>query len=145
MKAKFNQFMIITGHPKKSVSRTFFCLTLLLFYSDMVHKKWLKVWFLTSQMPVLSGRLNFVPFPTTFQKLPWNTAKMVKNLQCLKTLQMCYLGQPEHHAKNRTSLRGLDHKTLFFWWPVINCASFKLIDFVMTWFLHYTVRKTQNK
>ena len=40
---------------------------------------------------------------------------MVKNLQCLKTLQMCYLGHAEHHAKNRTSLRGLDHDTIFFW------------------------------
>ena len=38
---------------------------------------------------------------------------MVKNLQCLKTLQICYLRHAEHHAKNRTSLRGLDHDTLF--------------------------------
>ena len=49
-----------------------------------------------------------------FQKFPWNTAKMVKNLQCLKTSQICYLTHTEHHAKNRTSLRGLDHDTLFF-------------------------------
>ena len=53
-------------------------------------------------------------------KFPWNTAKMVKNLQCLKTLQMCYLGHAEHHAKNRTSLSGLDQKTLFFDLPLIN-------------------------
>ena len=39
---------------------------------------------------------------------------MVKNLQRLKIPQMCYLGQAEHHVKNRTSLRGLDHDTLFF-------------------------------
>ena len=39
---------------------------------------------------------------------------MVKNLQCLKTPQICYLRHAEHHAKNRTSLRGLDHDTLFF-------------------------------
>ena len=39
---------------------------------------------------------------------------MVKILQCLKTPQICYLGHAEHHAKNRTSLRGLDHRTLFF-------------------------------
>ena len=38
---------------------------------------------------------------------------MVKNLQCLKTLEMCYLGHAEHHAKKRSSLRGLDHDTLF--------------------------------
>ena len=42
-----------------------FCWTLLLFYSNMVHKQWLKVWFLTSQMPVLSGRINFVSYSTT--------------------------------------------------------------------------------
>ena len=39
---------------------------------------------------------------------------MVKNLQCLKTLQMCYFGHAEHHAKNRMSPRGLDHDTLFY-------------------------------
>ena len=38
---------------------------------------------------------------------------MVKNLQCLKTLQICYLRHAEHHAENRTSLCGLDHDTLF--------------------------------
>ena len=39
---------------------------------------------------------------------------MVKNLQCLKTSQICYLTHAEHHAKNRMSVRGLDHDTLFF-------------------------------
>ena len=54
------------------------------------------------------------------QKFPWNTAKMVKILQYPKTLQICYLRHAEHNAKNRTSLRGLDHDTLFFFeWPVI--------------------------
>ena len=51
-----------------------FCWSLLLFYSDMMHKQRLKVWFLTSQMPILSGRINFVPFSTTwnfgFPKIP---------------------------------------------------------------------------
>ena len=28
---------------------------------------------------------------------------------------MCHLGHAEHYAKNRTSLRGLDRDTLFFW------------------------------
>ena len=51
-------------------------------------------------------------------KFPWNAAKMVKNLQCLKTLQIFYLRHAEHHAKNRTCLRGLDQDTLFFEWPV---------------------------
>ena len=40
---------------------------------------------------------------------------MVKNLQCLKIPQTCYLEHAEHHAKNRSSLQGLDHDTLFFW------------------------------
>ena len=48
-----------------------------------------------------------------FLKFPLNTANMVKNLQCLNTLQICYLRHAERHAKNRTSLRGLDHDTLF--------------------------------
>ena len=39
---------------------------------------------------------------------------MVKNLQCLKIPQICYLKHAERHSKNRTSLRGLDHDTLFF-------------------------------
>ena len=38
---------------------------------------------------------------------------MVKNLQCLKMPQLCYLKHAEHHAKNRTPLHGLDHDTLF--------------------------------
>ena len=38
---------------------------------------------------------------------------MVKNLQCLKTPQICYLRHAEYYAKNRTFLHGLDHDTLF--------------------------------
>ena len=45
----------------------------------MVHKQWLKVWFLISQMPILSGRINFVPFSTTsnfcFPKIPMKYSK----------------------------------------------------------------------
>ena len=56
-----------------------FCWSLLLFYSDKVHKQWLKVWFLTSQMPVLSGGMNFVPFEITskkfFTKIPMKCSK----------------------------------------------------------------------
>ena len=44
---------------------------------------------------------------------------MVKILQHLKILKMWYLRHAEHHAKNRTSLRGLDQETLFFDWPLI--------------------------
>ena len=43
---------------------------------------------------------------------------MVQNLQCLKTPQICFLRHAEHHAKNRTSLRGQDHCTLFFEQPL---------------------------
>ena len=39
---------------------------------------------------------------------------MVKILQCLKTSQICYFRHAERYAKNRTFLRGLDHRTLFF-------------------------------
>ena len=49
-----------------------FCRTLLLFYSNMVHKQWLKVWFLTSQMLALSGSISFVPFSTTWL-LKWRS------------------------------------------------------------------------
>ena len=56
-----------------------FCWSLLLFYSEMVHKQWLKVWFLVSQMPILSGRIDFVPFLTTsnfsFPKIPIKYSK----------------------------------------------------------------------
>ena len=56
-----------------------FCWSLLLFYSNMVHKQWLKVWFLTSLMPVLSGWINFVPISTTsnfcFSKIPMKYSK----------------------------------------------------------------------
>ena len=45
---------------------------------------------------------------------------MVKNLQCLKPSQICYLGHAEYHAKNRTSLRGLDHDTLFLNNPLLD-------------------------
>ena len=94
--------------------------------------------FLTSQMPVLSGRINFVLFWWTskefFSKLLWNTAKMVKNLQCLITLQLHYLRHAEHLAKNRMSLRGLDHDTLFFEWPI---KYHKKLRSISTYFSQY--------
>ena len=56
-----------------------FCWLLLLFYSDLVHRQCLKVGFWTYQMPVLSGRINFVPFLTTwnfcFPKIPMKFSK----------------------------------------------------------------------
>ena len=70
------------GSSKKKCQQncsSVFCLTLLLFYSDMVQKQWLKVWFLKSQMPFLSGRINFVPFLKTsknfFPKIPMKYSK----------------------------------------------------------------------
>ena len=48
-------------------------------------------------------------------------------MQCPKTPQICYLGQAEQHAKNRTSLCGLDHDTLFFNNPLLPVTIF-LID-----------------
>ena len=56
-----------------------FCWSLLLFLSNMVHRQWLKVWFFTSQMPVLSSWINFVPISTTsnfcFSKIPMKYSK----------------------------------------------------------------------
>ena len=75
-------FCCDNGSSKKKCQLSWsfvFCWTLLLFYSNMVHKQWLKVWFLTSQMPVLSGRINFVSFSTTwifcFPKIPMKYSK----------------------------------------------------------------------
>ena len=42
--------------------------------------------------------------------------------------KMWYLRYAEHHAKNRTSLRGLDHNTLFFGWPVIYQAETNMMN-----------------
>ena len=53
---------------------------------------------------------------------------MVKNLQCLKTLQKCYLRHAELHAKKRTSLRGLDHDTLFLNDPLHKSLIRKVLD-----------------
>ena len=76
------KFMSNNGSFKKKCQQncsSVFCWSLLLFYSDKVHKQWLKVWFLTSQMPVLSGGMNFVPFEITskifFSKIPMKCSK----------------------------------------------------------------------
>ena len=69
-------------------------------------------------MPVPSGGMNFVPFEITsknfFSKIPIKCSKNGPKFPMSKKLQICYLRHAEHHAKNRTSLRGLDHDTLFF-------------------------------
>ena len=56
----------------------------------------------------------------SLQNFPGKTAKKVKILHRLKILKMWYLGHAEHHAKNRTSLCGLDQRTLFFDLPLIS-------------------------
>ena len=77
---------MIWGGPKKSVSWTvhlFYCWCLLLFYSGIKHKQWLKVWFLTYQMLVLPGRINFDPFSKTWKffspKIPMKYSKNGQN------------------------------------------------------------------
>ena len=64
---------------------------------------------------------------------------MVKILQCLKTSQICYLTHTEHHATNRTSLRGLDHDTLFLndplpmdFWPNFLLSGCAIVGFYCT-------------
>ena len=61
---------------------------LLLFYLNSMHKWWIKVWFLTCQMPVLSGRTNFDPFLKTWKfftpKFPMKYSKNGQNFTTLK-------------------------------------------------------------
>ena len=56
----------------------------------MVHKQWLKVSFLTSQMPVLSGRINSVSFSTTwifcFPKIPIKYSKKCQKFAMSKNI-----------------------------------------------------------
>ena len=74
--------------------------------------------FLDCPMPVLSDRINFDSFLKTLKiyapKIPMKYSKKVKILQCLISLQMCCLRHPEHHARNYTSLAGLEQNLLFF-------------------------------
>ena len=55
---------------------------------------------------------------------------MDTNLQCLKTLKICYLRLTEYHTKNRTSLRSLDFDTFFLNDPLYfeNCFSKKNLN-----------------
>ena len=90
---------------KKVRAKSFLCCFLMLFYSDNDNKQRLKVWFLTSLMSVLSGRINLIQFPTT------------NFLLCLKKLKICYLRYAEHHAIKHTSLCGIDQNTFWFMTP----------------------------
>ena len=85
------QNSVIRGHSKKSESwavHLLFCWLFLLFYSNSMHKWWIKVWFLTCQMLVLSGRTNFDPFLKTWKfftpKFPMKYSKNGQNFTALK-------------------------------------------------------------
>ena len=54
------------------------------------------------------------------QKFFWNTVKMAKILQHLKTLKICQLQHAEHPLKDHTSLAGPNQNLLFFGPPYIN-------------------------
>ena len=63
-----SDFYIIRGQSKKSESwadHLLICWMFFLFYSNNMHEWWMKVWFLTCQMPVLSGWTNFDPLLKT--------------------------------------------------------------------------------
>ena len=72
------------GLVKKSVCWTVHLLVywfLLLFWSEIMHRKWMKMWFLTCQMPNQSGKTYFDPFLKTwklsmkYSKNGWNLKK----------------------------------------------------------------------
>ena len=91
----------IPGYKKISWPVHFLiCWSSLLFYSENVHKQWLKMWSLKRQMAVQSDRINFDP-----------------NLKCV-ILDMLIA---EHHAKNHTHLHHTwsRSKKHFFEWPFI--------------------------
>ena len=79
--------------------------------------------FLECPKSVLSVRINFDSFSTTLKiyapKIPMKYSKKGKILLCQKTLQMCYLRHAERHARDRTSLAGLEQNLLFFGPPYI--------------------------
>ena len=83
--------ILIRGQSKKSESwavHLLICWLFLLFYSNNMHKWWMKIWFLKCQMPVLSGRTNFDPFLKTWKiftpKFPMKYSKNGQNFTTLK-------------------------------------------------------------
>ena len=111
----------IRGQSKKSESwavHLLICWLFLLFYSNNMHKWWMKIWFLTWQMPVLSGRTNFDPFLKTWKfftpKFPMKYSKNGQNFSTLENawnviFETCWTSC----KKKRTSLCSLDQETLF--------------------------------
>ena len=80
------KFGIDKGSVKKSETWAVHLLIrwlFLLFYSNNMHKWLMKNWFLTCQMPVLSGRINFDPFLKTWKffspKFPMKYSKNGQN------------------------------------------------------------------
>ena len=78
--------MYIRGQSKKSETwavHLLICWLFLLLYSNKMHKWWMKVRFLTCQMPVLSGRTSFDPFLKTWKsftpKFPMKYGKNGQN------------------------------------------------------------------
>ena len=84
---------VIRGQSKKSESwavHLLICWLFLLFYSNNIHTRWMKIWFLTRQMPVLSGRTNFDPFLKTWKfftlKFPMKYSKNGQNFTTFKNI-----------------------------------------------------------
>ena len=106
-----------------------FCWSLLLFYSDMVHKQWLKVWFLTSLMPVLSVRINFVSFSTTsknnFSNIPMKYSKIGQKFAKSKNpsnmlFETCWILCKKPHffmwSRSRYTFFWMTRYLLLSWW-----------------------------
>ena len=101
----------------------------------------MKVWFLTCQMPVLSGRINFDPFLKTWKffapKFPMKYSKNGQNFTTPKNtkngiFETCWTpGKKPHFSKRPRS------RNTFFWltpyqWPHLS-QSFWLIDRLIGW------------
>ena len=113
-----------------------FCWSLLLFYSDTVHKQWLKMWFLTSQMPVLSSVINFVPFWITsknhFSIIPMKYSKNGQKFAMSNMLfETCWTVCKKPHFSTRSRLR----YTFFLmtrYWVIIKKFSIGIFSLIKT-------------
>ena len=121
-----------------------FLLVFIVFYAEMVHKQWLKAWFLTSQVPILSGRINFVPFLTTwkncFPKIPMKYSKngqkfaMSKNTSNM-LFETCWtLCKKPHYSTWSRS------RYTFFW-----MTRYSWLRKWYNWFISHTLHDNRNK
>ena len=118
-----------------------FCWSLLLFYSEMVHKQWLKVRFLTSQMPNLSGRINFIPHLTTskkiFSRIPMKYSKngqkfaMSKNASNM-LFETCWAPCKKPHISTRSR-----SWYTFFW--MTRYLNFSFLKFLFLAFIQVSI------